>query len=68
MTSRKIAASKRAASPRVSDYAKTFLKDWERLSRFGRFDLNRLKEVMMLLASNGGGFKVVVNVTTGDVR
>ena len=43
-----------AALPRVSDYVKTFLKDWERLSGSGRFDLNRLKEVMMLLVSNDG--------------
>nr|WP_315419659.1 type II toxin-antitoxin system YafQ family toxin [uncultured Pseudomonas sp.] len=38
----------------MSDYVKTFLKDWERLSGSGRFDLNRLKEVMMLLVSNDG--------------
>ena len=43
-----------AALPRVSEYVKTFLKDWERLSGSGRFDLNRLKEVMMLLVSNDG--------------
>ncbi len=54
MTSKKTAASKRAALPRASDYAKTFLKDWERLSRSGRSDLNRLKEVMMLLVANDG--------------
>jgi mRNA interferase YafQ len=45
-------ASKRASLPRTSDYAKTFLKDWERLSRSGRYDLNRLKEAMLLLISN----------------
>lgn len=52
MTSKKIASSKRAVLPRASDYAKTFLKDWERLSRSGRFDLNRLKEAMALLIAN----------------
>lgn len=46
------AASKRAPLPRSSDYAKTFLKDWERLSRSGRYDLNRLKEAMLLLIAN----------------
>jgi hypothetical protein len=29
-----------------------FLKDWERLSRSGRYDLKRLKEVMLLLIAN----------------
>ena len=46
------AASKRAALPRASDYAKSFLKDWERLSRSGRYDLNRLKQAMLLLIAN----------------
>lgn len=54
MTSKKIASNKRAALPRTSDYSKTFLKDWERLSRSGRFDLNRLKEAMVLLVANDG--------------
>jgi len=52
MTSKKTAASKRAALPRASDYTKTFLKDWERLSRSGRYDMNRLKEAMLLLIAN----------------
>jgi mRNA interferase YafQ len=51
---KKPAASKRAAAPRASDYAKSFLKDWERLSRSGRFDMNRLKEAMLLLIANDG--------------
>lgn len=38
----------------LSDYTKTFLKDWERLIRTGRFDMNRLKEVMLLLIANDG--------------
>lgn len=46
------AESKRAPLPRASDYTKAFLKDWERLSRSGRFDMNRLKEAMMLLIAN----------------
>jgi mRNA interferase YafQ len=49
---KKTAASKRAPLPRSSDFTKTFLKDWERLSRSGRYDMNRLKEVMLLLIAN----------------
>jgi len=52
MTSKRTAASKRATLPRVSDYAKSFLKDWERLSRSGRYDMSRLKEAMLLLIAN----------------
>jgi mRNA interferase YafQ len=43
---------RRARFPREVDYAKGFLKDWERLSRSGRYDMHRLKEVMMLLVAN----------------
>jgi mRNA interferase YafQ len=49
---KKTAASKRAAPPRAADYTKVFLKDWQRLSHSGRFDLVRLKEAMMLLIAN----------------
>jgi mRNA interferase YafQ len=52
MTSKKPASSKRAPLPKASDYTKTFLKDWERLSRSGRHDLKRLKEAMLLLIGN----------------
>jgi mRNA interferase YafQ len=54
MTSKKTAASKRATLPRAADYAKSFLKDWERLSRSGRYDMNRLKEAMLLVIANAG--------------
>ena len=54
MTLKKIAASKRASLPRATDYSKAFLKDWERLSHSGRYDINRLKEAMTLLISNDG--------------
>jgi mRNA-degrading endonuclease YafQ of YafQ-DinJ toxin-antitoxin module len=40
--------------PQASDYSKTFLKDWENLSRSGRYDMNVLKEVMLLLVANDG--------------
>ena len=52
MTSKRTAASKRAPLPRAADYAKSFLKDWERLSRAGRYDMIRLKEAMLLLIAN----------------
>lgn len=54
MTSKKPAGAKRAAPPRTSDYTKAFLKDWERLSRSGRHDMRRLKEVMLWLIANDG--------------
>ena len=52
MTSKKTAPSKRAALPRAADYTKAFLKDWERLSRSGRFDMNRLDGAMLQLIAN----------------
>lgn len=52
MTSKKTASSKRARIPRSADYTKFFLKDWERLSHSGRYDMNKLKEVMLLLIAN----------------
>jgi mRNA interferase YafQ len=54
VTSKKPPSSKRSALPRSSDYTKPFLKDWERLTRSGRFDMNRMKEVMLLLIANDG--------------
>lgn len=52
MTSKRAAAGKRSPPPRAADYTKRFLKDWERLSRSGRYGLTRLKAVMMLLIAN----------------
>lgn len=52
MTSKKPARVKRAALPRASDYARSFRKDWERLTRSGRYDMKRLKEAMLLLIAN----------------
>jgi mRNA interferase YafQ len=54
MTSKKPATSKKATPPRSSDYTKAFKKDWERLTHSGRYDMNRAKEVMMLLIGNTG--------------
>jgi mRNA interferase YafQ len=52
MASKKTASSKRATLPRVSDHTKKFIKDWARLSESGRYDMNRLKEAMLILISN----------------
>lgn len=53
MTSKKpTVPSKRTTLPRAADYAKSFLQDWERLTRSGRYDMNRLKQVMLLLVEN----------------
>lgn len=52
MSSKKTANSKRAPQPKACDYTKAFLKDWERLSRSGRYDMHRLKAVMLLLIVN----------------
>ena len=49
---KKTAASKRSSLPRAADYTKTFLKDWQRLSHSGRYDMVRLKEAMILLTAN----------------
>ncbi|EKN3338248.1 MULTISPECIES: type II toxin-antitoxin system YafQ family toxin [Yersinia] len=38
--------------PRTADYTKGFLKDWEKLSRSGRYDMHRLKHAMLLLIAN----------------
>ena len=44
----------RAPFPREVDYAKSFGKDPERLSRSGRYDMHRLKDAMMRLIANDG--------------
>ena len=49
---KKPATSKRTRPPRRVDYTRGFLKDWERLSRSGRYDMNRLKSVMLHLIAN----------------
>jgi len=46
------AQRKRAPHPRACDYARQFSKDWARLSGSGRFDMNRLKSVMLQLIAN----------------
>jgi len=48
----KAADKKRASPPRSCDFTKQFAKDWERLSRSGRYDMMRLKEAILLLIAN----------------
>ena len=54
MTSKKFAKDKRTAFPRASDHTRQFVKDWDRLSASGRFDMRQLKEAMLLLIANDG--------------
>ena len=49
---KKPAHAKRAVPPRRVDYTKAFCKDWERLSGSGWYDLERLKEAMLLLIAD----------------
>ena len=43
---------KRTTLPRDAAKSKSFYRDWERLSRSGKYDMKRLKEVMLLLVAN----------------
>ena len=47
-------AGKRAPLPRQSYHDKGFIKDWRRLTHSGRYNMNNLKEVMLLLIANAG--------------
>jgi len=49
---KKPASSKRASLPRKVDFTKAYVKDWESLTRSGRYDMKRLKEAMQLLIAN----------------
>src|SRR3546814_12650480 len=49
---KKPASSKRTSLPREASYEKRFAKDWERLSRSGRYNMKRLKEAIMFLIAN----------------
>ena len=50
----KPSSDKRANPPRRSDYTKQFPKDWQRLTRSGRYNMRQLKELMLLLIANDG--------------
>ncbi len=45
-------SAKRAQHPRACDFARAFTKDWERLTRSGRYDMRRLKDAVLLLVAN----------------
>lgn len=51
---------KRTPFPREVLYAKGFVDDWEKLSRSGKHDMNRIKEVISLrnirVTKNSGTF------------
>lgn len=49
---KKTTASKRTVPPCTADYTIAFLKDWQRLSHSGRYDMVRLKDAMLLLIAN----------------
>ena len=51
-STKKPTSSKRASFPREASYEKRFVKDWERLSRSGRYNMKQLKEAMMMLIAN----------------
>jgi len=68
MTLKKPASSKRANLPRSHDYTRDFRKDWQRLMRSGRYDMKRLKEVMLLLIAGDAplGHERLDHPLTGD--
>lgn len=43
---------KRAGLPRRADFTRQFVKDWDRLNRTARYDMQQLKRVMLLLIAN----------------
>ena len=52
MTKKKSSAEKRANLPRDSKKTSDFTKNWRRLSRSGKHDMNGVKEAMLLLIAN----------------
>lgn len=54
MPSKKPASAKRTNLPRQYEFERQFGKDWDKLSKTGRFDMVRLKSVMGLLIMNDG--------------
>jgi mRNA interferase YafQ len=48
------ASGKRTSFPLEPIYTKAFTKDWDRLSRSGRYNMRQLKEAMLLLIGNDG--------------
>ena len=54
----KRSSGKRTDPPRLSDGTKQFQKDWERLTRSGRYNMRKLKDAMLLLIANDGPMPV----------
>ena len=52
MTKKKSSAEKRTNLPRDAKKTNDFVKDWEKISRSGKHDLNGVKEAMLLLIAN----------------
>jgi mRNA interferase YafQ len=52
MTLKKTAKSKRTHPPREFTRTKEFKKDWQRMTHSGRYDMNNLKQAMLLLIEN----------------
>jgi mRNA interferase YafQ len=50
----KVAEFGGARPPRIFDRTSAFKKDWDRLASSGRYDMSRLKTVMMHLIANEG--------------
>jgi len=48
--------NKRVNFPRFFERDKAFMKDWNRLSCSGRYDMRRLREAMMFLVDNDESF------------
>lgn len=48
----KTATNKRASLPRAAEHAKSFFKDWQRMTHFGRHDMVRLKEAMLFIGND----------------
>ena len=44
----------RTVAPRAAEMTRAFHRDWQRLARSGRYDMARLKHVMLLLIANEG--------------
>ncbi len=49
---KRTASSKRTIIPRDSTKTDGFIKNWEKLSRSGKHDMNILKQAMLLLIAN----------------
>ena len=53
-STKKPSSRKRSALPRKSDHASQFEKDWDRVTASGRYDMTRLREVMLMIIANTG--------------